>query len=246
VTSAIDTTRTIDPVVNALGAGLMFHPACTAVGAEHGLDNGFAFYMGGRCGVIGDAPIEIVVAAAAWFHPDTVASMLAPTQAAGSPLEVAGWYAEGLAAAARSSWGAAEGLDRFCELAGRVVDAVPSGGMALFTGWRRLPRPADPAGASGVLMQILRELRGDRHIQAMAGFGPLEAVLVTSGPDRAKLFGWPAPYPDVEDLREQRRQAEEATDELMASAYGALTDDERTELVALVQSMKAATAPAST
>lgn len=244
MTSAIDTTRAVDPVVNRLGAGLMFHPACLGTGAEHGLDDGLAFYAGGRLGVIGDAPIPVAVAAAAWFEPGMVDKVLSRARTVAPSLEMAGWYADGLAAAARATWGTLDGLDRFCALAAKVAAAAPPGGLALFTGWRALPRPDDAAGASGVEIQTLRELRGDLHIQAMAGIEPHLAAMLGGGADKAAMFGWSEPHPDPAGLEDRRREAEEHTDALMAGCYEVLDEDERAELVALVGAMKdAARAP---
>ena len=90
--------------------------------------------------------------------------------------------------------------------------------------------PVDIGEALG-LIQSLRV--------AAQGLSPVEAIVAQSGAERAKNFGWADPYPDAAALADRRQAAEDATDQMVAARYEVLSDDERTEFVALVESAKA-------
>lgn len=245
MTDAASTADAVDHRINAVGAALMFHPSTLAVGNEHGLDDLFAFYFGGRASVLGDVEADVVRSAFTWFHPDTVAAMWATARAAHTAAELRDIYSQALATGARTAFAAVSSTERFVELGRRVIDAVEPMGTALFAGWRSVPLPGDAAGAAGIVVQTLRELRGDLHVNAMSamGFTPLQGLMARDGSARAQMFGWPEPYPDGEQWQELRSEAEAVTGALMASCYAVLTDDERTELVALVTALADATAP---
>jgi hypothetical protein len=68
------------------------------------------------------------------------------------------------------------------------------------------------------------------------GLGPLEAVLAGKlGAPNAKFFGWPEPYPEVDErLTSLRIEAERLTTEIVAPAYAGLSEPEATELVELL------------
>jgi hypothetical protein len=88
---------------------------------------------------------------------------------------------------------------------------------------------------------VLREHRGSCHGVALAALqqDPLIAILTNHDSDRpeenAAEYGWEPPFPAVTAAdRERRVRVEELTDDLVAPAYEALDEDERTELVALL------------
>lgn len=64
---------------------------------------------------------------------------------------------------------------------------------------------------------------------------PLEAVLVSGGPDAAALYGWPGPYPDPSPLAARHAGAVELTDRLVAPAFAVLDDDEAGTLIAALE-----------
>jgi hypothetical protein len=68
------------------------------------------------------------------------------------------------------------------------------------------------------------------------GLSPLEAVLAGKiGASNAQFFGWPEPYPEIDDaLRSRRIEAEQLTTEIVAPAYAGLTETEATDLVELL------------
>ena len=91
---------------------------------------------------------------------------------------------------------------------------------------------------SAQLLHVLREHRGGAHLSAvrLAGVSPIEAIVGgAGGPGNAAFFGWPEPYPVVdEDLVARRARAEELTDELVAPAYDVLLAGEARELLDLL------------
>jgi hypothetical protein len=68
------------------------------------------------------------------------------------------------------------------------------------------------------------------------GLSPLEAVLAgKAGAPNAKFFGWPEPYPEIDErLTSLRIEAERLTTEMVAPAYAGLTEPEATDLVELL------------
>ena len=138
-----------------------------------------------------------------------------------------------------------DGLDRFVEVAEKLVDGARSAGLSLFAGWRAEPRPDDTAGRAYLLTHVLREWRGSAHICATVGAGlsALESILAkpSGGAEQAPLFGWPAPHEDVTDEVSTRRLAAEAhTDQLLVADYDRLTGAERADLLAGAESIVAA------
>jgi hypothetical protein len=134
------------------------------------------------------------------------------------------------------------GLDRFADLAARVVDAAEPSGRPLFAGRRRQPRVSDDPGRAMQLVHVMREWLGANHLVATTatGLGPLEAV-VCDREGQAQMLGWNEPYPEVTDeLRQRHLEAETLTDRLCAPAFVALSGSERAEFVEIVPTMFAA------
>ena len=200
-------------------------------------------YAIGRLGVLGDCPPDNVVAAAHFWNPDVMRSMVAEGRAAMAPLEGAHHYTEICQDYGAEALDGLPGVERLGELLERVVDAASPLGAPTFVGWRDMARP-DQAGPAKTfqLAQVMRELRFGRHSVAVqaCGMGPLEAIL--SGPAgewNAKFFGWPEPYPDVTGLDEAREEIEALTDRLHAPDFDVLTPDERGELRQLAKDARA-------
>ncbi len=228
--------------VSKSGGAFMLHPTTIGRAKELGM-NGFAFYYLGRCGVLGDIEPDLVATTIVFFPPDRVATSWRKGRAVMAPTDAAEAYAECCRRWGRDHLATAGGLERFCELAERVAGAAEPAGLPLFAGWRALPLPDDPPGRAAQLLNVLREHRGGLHSTAVrsCGLSPLEAVVTgPSGPDSARFFGWPEPYPDPAPFREAHARAELLTDELAAAAYEVLTDGERAELADLCAEVKAA------
>ena len=235
-----ETVRETKGVIGHLGGAWMTDQATLELGRELGYRN-WAFYTGGRGGVLGQVHPDVVRAAFGFFPAGRIERSWANASSVAAPAETAARYAECCADWGRRNLTGRGGLDEFCELAGRLVDGADVAGLPLFAGWRGLPRPDDAPARGALLLHLLREHRGGGHIAAVlaCGLTPLEAVL--SGPggeENASFFGWEAPYPDTAHLADRRRQAESLTDEIAARAYGVLTDEERKELTRIVVEWK--------
>ncbi|MBV8463257.1 MAG: hypothetical protein JO368_08190 [Acidimicrobiales bacterium] len=228
--------------IHDLGSEFMLHQETMARAAANGYDNPFAFYFAGRGGVLGDVDAGVVCAAFGWFSPSVVRPMWEAGLAVHGAREAATRYFSACADWGRDHLADVEGVDRFADLAERVVGAAEDSGRPLFAGWRREPRVADGPGRAMQLVHVMREWRGANHLVATtaARLSPLEAVL-TDPHGVPSLFGWPEPFPDVtEEQRRRHAEAEDLTDRLCAPAYEALSPSERGEFVELVPAIFAA------
>lgn len=198
---------------------------------------GRPLYHLGRAGVLGDVPVEVVVAVEAFFPPDVVRAAWVDGRAGQRPQDVAAFYAQGCADVARRRFPDDERTRRAADLVERVVDAADPTGLPLFAGWRLAARPADPPGRLGLLLNVLREHRGAVHVAAVAAMGipPLAAIVAGRyGEANARFFSWPEPYPDPAPWRARWDAAEDLTAAAAGRPYDALHPDERAELAALV------------
>ncbi|MEV1329019.1 hypothetical protein AB0J20_05520 [Micromonospora costi] len=205
--------------------------------------SGWAFYVSGRAGALGDVRAETVAAALGFLAPEAVADGWDGAARTVRPFEVA---AASLAECCR--WGAeqldgAPRIDRLAVLLERAVAAADASGMPLFAAWRAMPVPGRSAGArAAAALRLLREHYTGAYLLAVraAGMTPLEAVL--AGPDGetgAMACGWPPPYPAVGPLVRRRLWAEAVTDRLAAPAFAALGPVDGADLVELLTATQA-------
>lgn len=226
--------------INGLGSHFMLDLGTYAHGATLGFE-GIDFYVGGRCGVLGDVPGSVATAAMVFLCPEMVS---ASWDRAGAVMPRRRAAEEFAAVAHR--W-AEEKLpddlpaDRLAELAGRVGDAASVAAAPLFAGWRDLPEPAAPKALAIHRVNALRELRGAMHGAAVLtqGVHP-HAAVARRTPYMLEVFGWAPPHPDKDPVREPWAAAQEATERALAPAYEALSPAERAELVELVDAAQAA------
>lgn len=225
------------PAVIKLGSAFVECPKTQRKARQLGL-TGWAFYVAGRGGALGDVRSDTVAAAFGFVAPEAVQDGWDEARRVASPSQVA---TEHLAECCR--WGTERLTDlphlkRLIELAERVVLAADPAGLPLFAAWRAMPVPEDGPGArAAVLLHLMREHRGGAHLLAVraGGLTPLEAII--SGPDGeagAVAYGWQPPYPPAEPLLRRRVWAEAVTDRIVADAYRALDSTERLELVQLL------------
>jgi hypothetical protein len=198
--------------------------------------SGWAFYVAGRGGVLGDdARPETVAAAIGLIAPDAVragwdaARKVGPSEVAASRLaECARWGDEHLADSA--------GLDQLVALAERVVDAADAVGMPLFAASRAMPRPDGAAGGrAAILIHLLRELRAGALLVAAraCGLSPVQMIIAgPAGEEEAVAFGWPQPFPPRLPLLRRYAYADALADRIAGGAYAPLTPPERGELLA--------------
>ncbi|MGA0818998.1 MAG: SCO6745 family protein [Ilumatobacteraceae bacterium] len=229
--------------IGAIGGAFMLHPEVLGPGKEAGYPGGFAYYVVGRGGVLGDVDADVVVSAFGFFAPDLVASLWNAGVTVEGARAGARRYAEACANWGRSRLADFAQAERLADLVKRVVERADVGGLSLFAGWRGVDLPDDPAGRCYVLTHVLRELRGSVHLVACvaSGLTPLDAVLAnpTGGIEQAEKFGWTGPFSISADLATKFAAAEELTNALMGRHLDVLTDDELTELSELVASAHA-------
>ena len=221
--------------VGALGGSYFFSDVVRETMAESGF-TGLPGYVGARGGVLGDVDSDVVVSAFALFSPAVVEMGWNQTKEQGSPSDAAAAFAVGLGRWAADTFAHLDGLDEFAAAARTVFDAAVPMSQALYAGWRAMPVPDDPAAATALALQILRELRFGFHIHALSavGMAPVEAVVVQSGPQQAQLFGWSEPLPDPEPLKAVHRKAEEITSARMTEVYEAIDADQRSHIAGTV------------
>jgi len=238
--------------IGQYGGGFMISREAKAVCEKYGLE-GREFYFRGRCGVLGECDAAVVAAVAVFFPYAHVernwnGGRKLPVEAA---VEL---YAEACRDWGRRRLGGYDGCARLAELLEPVVARAPVAGAPLFAGWRAVPLPDDAPARAAQLMHVVRELRGGLHANAVvaAGLDPLQATLAAdhdgsplglgagqagqAGQAMARFFEWPEPYAPVEqDVITRRAAVEEVTDDLMASVFHALNEDESDELIELLR-----------
>ncbi len=237
--SRSEAAKELAPMIGDLGGRFMLDPVGFGRAGEMNLEPGFAVYFAGRFGVLGRVHADVVVASAAFIEPELVHREWDIVLADADPTQAAEIYTSIAAEYGRAHFSDVPGLDRWCELAGRIADGASPVGAPLFAGWRAVPRPDDLPARACVLAQVLRELRFSLHVSALvvAGFDPLMSILCGSrGAGAAGFFGWPEPYPEPTPAdRAGRRSVEETTNELSIGTLSPLSDDEVEEFVSLTE-----------
>jgi len=233
---AIELAGKVAPPIVALGGAFMLDDATTARGTELGLDLP-SFYGLGRGSVLGEVDTDVVAAALPFIPLEVVRAVVGAARSKMSAADAVQHYLGACRAWGQAHLGTVDELDRLAALLERVVAAGSVASNPLFAGWRAVPLPADDLpGRVAQLLFLAREHRGGPHIVAIlaSGLTPLEAVVVSGGPDAAALYGWPAPYPDPESLRERHAAAIALTNRLVADAYAGFDDVEAADLLARV------------
>ena len=226
--------------VGRLGGAWMFDAITNARGQELGLST-WSWYHCGRGGVLGDCDASVVVAAFGFFPPALQAKAWNKGCAVLPARTIASHYATACADWGRRVFG--DGSKRLADLVTKATDSAEPAGLPVFAGWRVLAGdgPSDGPARLALALQVAREHRGAHHLVAVVAGGvrPLQAVMSGRyGAKNAEFFGWPQPWPDPEAGKAAMATAEALTDELVAPAYAALTDDERTELTAGLRGLR--------
>lgn len=236
--------QTATPILE-IGRTWMLDEKTIARSGELGLDGPFGFWTLGRAGVLGDVDADLAAAAIGFMAPARVRHFWESRPADTDPRTIADEYAAMAATWARATLAdlSSARLERLVDLAGRVIaEAQPSIGL-LFAGWRLVEVPADPPGATAVVLNVLRELRGGAHLSAVhaVGLGPFGSIMSTDDPVRggeswATTFGWEAPFPARDPRR--RREAEAMTTSICRPPFACLSADEGNEFIDLVSEVR--------
>lgn len=221
----------------------MTDPEGFARAGEVGLEPGLDVYVAGRFAVLGRVDADVVAAAAAFWNPETIRTHWESALRTSDPATVATWYADLCADYGRRHLTSGPDLERWCDLAERVVAAAPVRGVPTFAGWRAMPLPDDAAGRAYQLSHVLRELRFGLHVNATiaAGLDPLVALATTPGMEiLIGAFGWSGPSTPSEADFALRRGVEATTNELSAASLAGVTEPEVEEMIELVEAIVAA------
>lgn len=214
----------------------MLHPQTFAGSIALGYANPLTGYVAGRGGVLGEATGVTVASIFAVFEPTLLGAMWDEGVAVRGAAGAAAVYWDQVAEFGRAYLASAEGLDRIAALGEKIIAATPIGGVPMFAGWRAMPLAPDAAARALQVMFVLRELRGDVHFNVLANSGitPVEAHMLHSGEEYARMFGWPAPFADGSDKKQRYADVEAATNGRMAQIFGAaLSSAEAAELARL-------------
>jgi hypothetical protein len=110
-----------------------------------------------------------------------------------------------------------------------------------------MPLAEDAPARAAQVMFVLRELRGDVHLNLLTASGvtPVEAHMLGHDENYTRMFGWPEPFADGADKKERYAEVEAATNGRMTELMEAALDgDQIAELARLsaaaLASLKAA------
>lgn len=247
--TSLTTQNAIDqvaPIIGDLGSKFMLDKATRDTATELGYGHPFALYFLGRGGVLGNVDADVVTAAFAFFEPGMVRTMWDMARQTSDADTAVKQYTDLCEKYGQIHLAGISGLERFNELAEKVIDSVDVTGLSLFAGWRRVPRPADPAARAYLNLHVMREWRGSAHICAVAAasMSPQQAIVTgavnaEAGVATAQAFGWTQDCGDVSALAKTREAVEQATTAMQTAAYSVLSDAELSEFVDLVKAIKA-------
>jgi hypothetical protein len=193
--------------------------------------------------VLGAVDAQVVIDEFCFFGPDAVRTNWEAGLALldGTDLDLDGTVAEFMACGHR--WGRdhlpenvpGSELARLTRAVVETADGLPH----LVRAWADVPWPADDPAMALHAVNLLRELRGGLHAQAVRaeGLDPHAAVMVRGGAGVAAFLGWPEPHPDREAARPAWTAAEEATNAAVAGCLGALDAAQRARLAELIDGL---------
>jgi hypothetical protein len=200
---------------------------------------GWAFYVAGRGGALGDD-----------VRPETVAAAIGviALDAVRAGWDAAFKVGPGRVAAARlaacAHWGDEclgdlPALGELVRLAARVVAAADGGALPLFAACRAMPMPdGGPGAAAAVLIHLMREHRSGCMLLAAraCGLAPLEMIIAgPEGQQEALALGWQPPFPARIPLVGRYMYAEALCFRMVGRSFGVLEPGERAELVRLLE-----------
>ncbi len=224
---------TIAPLIGSLGAKYMLDPETMAHGAAAGYPNGFAYYVAGRGGVLGEVDSDVVYSAFMFFEQSLIDKLWKAGIAVEGARAAGKRYMQSCDVWGRKHLAGVSDLEKFVAPAEKLVNTVDSSGLSLFAGLRAEALPADVTARAYRLVTLIRELRCCLHIAACTTYGlsGLDATLLSSGEGMAKLHGWAGPHADCSTLKPIRELVEKSTNDAMARLIKLhLTDAEMKQL----------------
>lgn len=226
--------------IGDIGAAFYFDPITLERGKAAGLD-GFRLYFLGRGGVLGDVEADVVRSAFGYFAPEVVAKTWTSAKQIMAPRDAGRLYNEAAQEFGRMKLAGVDGLDAFIDAAATVIGAVEGCSLPLFAALRAEPVPDDTPAAAYHQATVLRELRGSVHLLAVTACGlRTEVAHAIKRPGDVQMFGYQE-TPAVTDAdRAAWDRAEALTDEILAPAYAALSNEQAQALVSGTAAIAAA------
>jgi hypothetical protein len=236
--SASEATRAAGAAIGEFGSFFMLHPETFGASIASGYTNPLAGYVAGRGGVLGAATGPTVASVFAIFEPNMTAALWDEGVAVRGAAGAAEVYWAQLADFARKRLAGMDGTARIAELGEKVIAATPAYGLPLYGGWRGMPLAPDAPARAAQVMFVLRELRGDVHLNLLSASGvtPVEAHMLGHDETYTRMFGWAEPFPDGADKKDRYAQVEEATNRRMTEILEvALSNDEIEDFARLTE-----------
>ena len=132
--SSVELLNKTAGVVGELGARYMLHPETAAIGTAAGYTNGWAWYVLGRGGVLGDVDADVVASAFGFFGSGMIRTMWEAGIGVEGPRAAGRRYAAACAEFGRKRLSGVPELDRFNELVEKVIGSLDVSGMSLLAG----------------------------------------------------------------------------------------------------------------
>lgn len=246
--SVQETIERVFKPIQQFTRGWMMAQSTDDYGVEIGMRTGREFWVVGRAGVLGSCPADVAAGALAFHSSEDVYEAWSHLPEGMTHYQVAEHYISRILA-----WGDEalvefdpERLDRIDRLGRRIADAAPAALGALFAAWRAVPQPEPVGQRVALTTQLLREMRGAAHINAIISVGltPLDAILASTnapprtGPEYAERMGFTGPFRDPEEVRAQRLEAEGITARILEPYFAALSPEELADFGELVETTR--------
>jgi hypothetical protein len=237
------------PEAHTLYEQLGFEPSVGDFGGVAAPD--MTAYFTSRGSVMGQVRGEVAAAAFGVFNPAVVARAVDHGWSLTDAKTICAARDEGAVAQLVRIIGQRPlGIDRANQLLAQAVEVLAAEGRPLYAGLASLDLPDDPLGTAWRRADMLREFRGDSHINAWtaAGVGACEMCLLTepywglrlrsysrtrawsdaefdSAEEQLLRRGWLSDGALTEEGRAERERIETATDRQCACLVNALGDD---------------------
>jgi hypothetical protein len=243
VSATLEQTRRLGVLTETVHAVVYFAPEPQERYAALGLRGFWRGYFASRASALGPVDADLVTVLFGGFAPEMVARAIPQVWDVATPADVRTARLEGATAALRRLLAGAD-LDDDVRIAGdllgRCIEVLPLAGRPMAAAVAALDRPLDALAALWLDCTVLREHRGDAHLEATAAAGlrwPAPHLLKgeLADPRLQEYRGW-------DDATWQRAAAQVAgrdpeelerrTHELAAPAYDVLSAAEIEELTA--------------
>jgi hypothetical protein len=241
----LDEVRRLGVLTETIHDVVYFAPEPQERYAALGLRGFWRGYFASRAAALGPVGPELVTMLFGGFAPEMVARAIPSVWDIATPGEVRAARLDGATEALRRLLGDAdldESIQAAGQLTGRCIKLLPLAGRPMAAALAALARPLDPLAALWLDCSVLREHRGDAHLEEVteAGMRWPEPHLLKGDrvdPRLQEYRGWDDVTWRAAAASASEFSAEELesrTDELAAPAYESLRSDERATLITLL------------